>query len=205
MAYIGRSPSLGNYESIDDISPNFNGATTTFDLKTGGAEMSVGVAQQMIISLGGVIQEPGVDYTLPQANQISFTTAPDSSDNFFGVVLGQTLDVGAPTDGSVNSTKVATGFSLNTDWAIQDSVYSASVGDRIMANTAGGGFQINLPNMAGETEGQIEIVDINKTWEGQNLTVASATENIEGDTSLICDVEGLHIRLVFDGTEWKVF
>jgi hypothetical protein len=65
-------------------------------------------AEALIISINGVIQEPTTDFTVSAAT-ITFTTAPASSDSFFGVVLGQQLDVAVPSDGSVSTAKIADG------------------------------------------------------------------------------------------------
>jgi len=61
----------------------------------------------MIISLGGVIQEPNTTYTVT-GNQITFTTPPATSTAFWGISLGDVLDIGTPSDKSVTSAKLAT-------------------------------------------------------------------------------------------------
>jgi len=61
----------------------------------------------MIISLGGVIQEPNTAYTVG-GSRITFTTNPASGTTFWGVSLGDTLDIGTPSDKSVTSAKLAT-------------------------------------------------------------------------------------------------
>jgi hypothetical protein len=59
----------------------------------------------LIVSLGGVIQEPGVDYTV-STNTITFTTAPASGLTFFGVIGGDAINIGTPSDGTVVPSKV---------------------------------------------------------------------------------------------------
>ena len=36
MAYIGRSPQLGSYTKLDDLSSSFDGTTTTFSMTSVG-------------------------------------------------------------------------------------------------------------------------------------------------------------------------
>ena len=108
MAYIGPEPKLGRNREVDDISSSFNGSTTAFSLQVGGSNVSPGTANDIIVSLGGVIQNPNQDYTIA-GSTLTFTTAPTSGLSFFAVVIGQGIesDVGTPSDGSVTTAKLA--------------------------------------------------------------------------------------------------
>ena len=110
MAYIGPEPKLGRNREVDDISSSFNGSTTAFTLQVGGDNVSPGTANDIIVSLGGVVQNPSTDYTIA-GSTLTFTTAPASGLSFFAVVLGQSVDssVGTPSDGSVTTVKIANG------------------------------------------------------------------------------------------------
>lgn len=104
-SYIGNSPQFGVFRKLDALT--FNGSTTTFTLLSGGANVLAGDPAQLFISLNGVIQEPGVAYTLSAGgSQITFATAPTNGMSFFGVLLGNT---GAPTvnDGQITTAKIA--------------------------------------------------------------------------------------------------
>jgi len=104
MAYIGSAPTVGFVAKLQDITSGFNGSTTTFQLALppGGSiyYYSPGSAQQLIVSLGGVIQSPGTDYTV-SGSQITFTTAPVASLTCFIVALGQSINVGTPGPATV--------------------------------------------------------------------------------------------------------
>ena len=108
MAYIGPEPKLGRNREVDDISSSFNGSTTAFTLAVSGSNVSPGTANDIIVSLGGVIQNPNQDYTIA-GSTLTFTTAPASGLSFFAVVLGQSIDssVVTPADGSVTTSKLA--------------------------------------------------------------------------------------------------
>ena len=108
MAYIGPEPKPGRNREVDDISSSFNGSITAFTLQVGGSNVSPGTANDIIVSLGGVIQNPNQDYTIA-GSTLTFTTAPTSGLSFFAVVLGQGIDsdVGTPSDGSVTTAKLA--------------------------------------------------------------------------------------------------
>ena len=64
MAYIGRTPSGGRFAKMDDISSGFNGSANTFSLSLGGDTPNIASDSQVIISVGGVIQEPETDFSI---------------------------------------------------------------------------------------------------------------------------------------------
>jgi len=108
MGYIGIEPKLGKNSEVDDISGSFNGSTTLFNLQVDGTAVQPGTANDIIVSIGGVIQNPNTDYTI-STSTITFTTAPASGLSFFAVVLGQGVDreVATPSDGSITTAKLA--------------------------------------------------------------------------------------------------
>jgi|TARA_R100000152_G_C6728841_1_gene153794 hypothetical protein len=85
MPYIGLSPNPNQNREVDDISSGFNGSTTNFSLQASGSTISPANASSIIVSLGGIIQNPGNDYTVA-ASTLTFTTAPASGLSFFGVI-----------------------------------------------------------------------------------------------------------------------
>lgn len=112
MAYIGNPPYLGQWRKLDDISGSFNGATTTFTTSVAGSNVTAGTAQQLLVSLGGVIQSPNTDYTVT-TNSITFTTAPAFGLSFSAVLMGDTLNTGAPSDGAVTTSKLASNLTID--------------------------------------------------------------------------------------------
>ena len=109
MAYLGTEPVVGQYRKLDNISGSFNGSTTTFNLTVSTAPVTAGTAQQLLISVGGVIQEPNTNYTV-STNTITFLTAPAAGLSFFGVLMGDTLNIGTPSDGTITRSKLANDF-----------------------------------------------------------------------------------------------
>ena len=101
MAYIGRQQTSSTFLKLDDISSQFNTSTTTFNLTLGGEAFFAGNPYSLLVSLGGVIQEPIASFTIVE-NQINFASAPRVGADFFIVVLAttnvtplQTLTIGA--------------------------------------------------------------------------------------------------------------
>mgnify|MGYP003108496193 FL=1 len=108
MAYIGVNPTSGQYKILDDISSGFNGSTTTFNLTSGGSAVLPQTDANAIISISGVVQYTSA-YTI-SGSQITFSSAPLSTDNFSGRVLGDSRDIGTPTDGTVSSSSLSSTF-----------------------------------------------------------------------------------------------
>ena len=117
MAYVGQAPKTGAYQILDDISGSFTGSTPgPFNLTVSGTAISPGNEQSCLISISGVLQDPAA-YTI-SGSQITFTSNPASSDTFFGTVLGNTFDIGTPTDATVTAGSLATTFFVknNQTW-----------------------------------------------------------------------------------------
>ena len=109
MAYVGKAPLTGAYQILDDIAGSFTGSTAgPFNLTVGGTAVLPGNEQSCIISISGVIQDPGA-YTI-SGSQITFSSNPASTDTFFGTVLGNTFDIGTPTDSTVTAGSLASTF-----------------------------------------------------------------------------------------------
>ena len=118
MAYVGKAPQTGAYQILDDISSSFTGSTTgPFNLTVNGTAVSPGNEANCIISISGVVQDPAA-FTIT-GSQISFSSNPASSDTFFGTVLGDTFDIGTPTDATVTAGSLATTFFVknNQTWS----------------------------------------------------------------------------------------
>ena len=107
MAYIGTEPNfLNQNREVDDISGSFNGSTTTFNLQVSGQNVNPESVNNILVSVGGVLQNPGTDYTINAAT-IVFTTAPASGLDFWGLVLGELVNTGVVSDGTVTTAKIA--------------------------------------------------------------------------------------------------
>ena len=109
MPYIGRDLTQGNYIKIDDLQSSFNGTTKTFNLTTGGNAFTPGSSNALLVSLGGVIQEPIESYTVTN-DQITFSNPPTASTSIFIIALGAAVSIGTPAEGTVTATKLADPF-----------------------------------------------------------------------------------------------
>ena len=107
MAYIGKQPLIGNFQVCDAISTVNNQAAYT--LQVGGVNVSPETVNNMICSVNGVIQKPGVSYTVA-GSTITFTSNLVTGDVIdFIQILGSVLDLGTPSDATVTTAKIADG------------------------------------------------------------------------------------------------
>jgi hypothetical protein len=124
VSYIGAQPPKGQYRKLRNFEASFDGILTSFQLEVdpGGAAYYVipGSANQLIVSLGGVIQEPNVDYTV-SSSQITFTTAPAGGLNCFIIQCGDALNIGVPSDGTVSASKLNPAGGLEGQTFVLDS------------------------------------------------------------------------------------
>lgn len=117
MAYLGNTPQIGQYRKMDSLT--FNGVTQTFNITVDGVAFTPPTAYAMMISLNNVILNPGVGFSI-SGSTISFATPPAALTPFFGLLFGDTLYTGTPSDATVIDSKIATGtisynkFSVDT-------------------------------------------------------------------------------------------
>ena len=132
MAYIGKTPQVGNYVKLDAISCT---STNTYNLTQDSVAFTPESALHMMVSLNGVIQAPLTSFSV-SGSTITFLPSSgtlSSSDTIdFILVLGNTLDIGTPSDSTVTNAK--TNF-VST---------SSSAGLQIKGdNTTAGTLQLN--------------------------------------------------------------
>lgn len=119
---------------LDDISNDFDGVTTRFTLTANGVTANILGQNVLIISLDGVIQEPGTAYTM-SGDDIIFSEAPNSISSFYAIDVG-TTGIGTPSDETVSPEKFltdnspATGkvLAINSSGGLTWAVVSGSIG-----------------------------------------------------------------------------
>ena len=105
MPFIGTQPEVGGYSVLDALTAS---ATASYTLQKSSANFSPSSANQLLVSLNGVIQKPGSSFTV-SGSTLTFSSALTSSDSIdFILAMGEPLLVGTPSDGTVNTTQLAT-------------------------------------------------------------------------------------------------
>ena len=110
MPFIGTQPDVGGYSVLDNLTAS---ATASYTLQKDSANFVPSSANQLLVSLNGVIQKPGSSFTV-SGSTLTFSSALTSSDSIdFILAMGEPLLVGTPSDGAVNTTQLATNAVTN--------------------------------------------------------------------------------------------
>lgn len=123
MPFIGSQPTRGAYLKCDAITTS---ATASYTLQVNGGSVSPASANNMIVSLNGVIQAPQDAYTVT-GSTITFDSALTSSDVIdFILILGNTDPVGTPADGTITTSKLQNN-AITTAKLADDAITSAKL------------------------------------------------------------------------------
>jgi hypothetical protein len=103
MPYLGNQPTSGGYHKLDSLTAS---ATDTYGLTLGGSAYYPATANQLLVSLNGVIQAPQDSFTISGSN-IVFASALSASDSIdFIMSFGDVYGVGTPADGTITNAKI---------------------------------------------------------------------------------------------------
>ena len=161
-------------------SASFNGTAYRFTLNNPPT-----VAQQLLVSVNGVIQEPNSGTAQPSdgfaisGSDIIFAEAPASGSDFFAITLGASVNIGAPSDNTVSTAKI---------------VDDAVTADKL-ANTAVTAGSYTNSSITVDAQGRITSAS--------NGTVADADKISEGNTEAEVVDTGSdgHFKVTTEGTE----
>ena len=174
MSYIGKTPTVGNFVKLDAITTS---STNTYKLLNGGVAFTPESANHMIVSLNGVIQAPSTAFSvsgstitfLPSSGTLSSSDVID-----FILVLGNVLDIGSPSDGTVTNAK--TNFistSSNAGLSIKGDGTTSGTGGQLQLNCSNNNHGIKLESPAHSA--------------GQSYTLKFPTGNVTAGTVLTVD------------------
>ena len=173
MAYIGRDLRTGAFRQLDDISSGFDGSDTTHTMQVNSTNVSVGDVNQILLSLGGVIQKPGTDFTV-SGSTLTFTTAPAANTSFFAILLGS--DNGGtvtPTDGSVTTDKIAADQITKAKLADEVDIFA---GTSLSAADLGTGIHIKTADSSGDVSTSADNLVIEDSGDS-GMTILGGTSN----------------------------
>ena len=125
MPYIGVPPLNGLFQKLDSISVVNNQASYTMQIDS--ADFKPAMAEQLLVSVNGVIQAANDAYTVSGAT-ITFSENLVTGDVIdFILALGEVGDTGAPSDGSVDINKMSTSIMKNNAIRVNDTNLTSSV------------------------------------------------------------------------------
>ena len=104
--YIGKTPTVGNFQVCDAISV-VNGQAA-YTLQVGGVNVAPESANHMLVSLNGILQKPGSSFTISSSTMTFASNLATGDVIDFVQILGNVLDLGQPSDDTVTAAKLAT-------------------------------------------------------------------------------------------------
>ena len=104
MSYIGKTPTIGNFQVCDSISV-VNGQAA-YTMQVNSVNVVPESANHMLVSLNGILQKPGSSFTV-SGSTITFASNLSTGDVIdFITILGNVLDLGVPSDDTVTAAKL---------------------------------------------------------------------------------------------------
>ena len=184
MAYIGKEPIVGNFQKCDAITV-VNGQAA-YTLQVSSTNVVPESANHMLVSLNGILQAPVTSFTV-SGSTLTFASNLATGDVIdFVILLGNVLDLGTPSDGTVTNAKLAQDIiSGETELAVAPAatdeflVSDAGVLKRVDASLVGRG-KIN------------QVVSVTKT---DTFTTSSTSYT---------DITGLTVNITPSATSSKI-
>jgi hypothetical protein len=103
--YIGKEPIVGNFQKCDAITV-VNGQAA-YTLQVSSTNVTPESANHMLVSLNGILQAPVTSFTV-SGSTLTFASNLATGDVIdFVILLGNVLDLGTPSDGTVTNAKLA--------------------------------------------------------------------------------------------------
>jgi hypothetical protein len=200
MAYIGKTPVIGNFQVCDALTAT---TTDTYALEVDSVAVSPQSANHCLVSLNGILQAPTTSFTI-SGSDIVFASALTASDSIdFVMILGNVLDLGVPSDGTITHAKFDSNTGGVVDWQTVITGDTTMVAGRgYFVNTTSIAITMTLPASAVRGD-EVWIVDYAGTFDTNNLTVGRNGHNIQGDASdLTVSTERAGFTLVYvDSTQ----
>ena len=117
MSYIGRNLNIGDRRIL-----SVSGSTpaTSYTLQHNSVNYEPSAAQNLLVSILGVIQEPVTAYTVSGATIDFNGVSVASGDIDFIVAMGESVNVGTPSDGTIATSKLSSTFYLENPTSYTD-------------------------------------------------------------------------------------
>ena len=190
MPFIGQQPLTGAYSKLDAITAS---ATATYNLLLNGGAYSPASANHLLVSLNGVMQAPQDSFTV-SGSTIIFDSALTSSDNIdFIMALGDVLNIGTPSDGTVTTAKITNDAVTNAKIG-SNAVTDAKIATGITATKLSG--DINYSNLP--VGSVVQTVHTNQaavtiTTGSQTMQTATITPKFASSRILMITNAGYHM------------
>jgi len=193
-----------------DGSGNFNAGIITASLAGNAATVTNGV---YTTDIGVTVQEYDADTAKYDDTTANFTGTlqnggsnvvvdADINSTVLGYVAPSTSGNVLTSNGSAWTSAAPSAGGIT--YVVKTANYTASANEGVIADTSGGAFTVTLPTSP-STGDQVVVAD-GANWSTNNLTVGRNGSTIDGTAEdLVCDLEGVSIQFVYDGSTWEVY
>ena len=125
MPFIGKNPKSARFIKLDGITTN---GASQYNLTDNSAAFEPANAESLLVSVNGVIQEPGVGYTV-NGSQITFGDALTTDDVVdFITAMGDVHVSNTVSDGAISSSKLGSNLVADdTPIRLNDAVVDQNV------------------------------------------------------------------------------
>jgi hypothetical protein len=125
MAYIGKTPVIGNFQVCDAIT--VVDAQAAYTMQVSSVNVSPESANHMLVSLNGILQAPTSSFTV-SGSTLTFASNLITGDVIdFVMILGNVLDLGVPSDGTVTSAKITYPLTTFSSTGIDDNADATAI------------------------------------------------------------------------------
>ena len=151
--YIGKQPTIGNFQVCDAIS-TVNGQAT-YNLTVSSVAVTPETANHVLCSVNGVLQKPGSSFTIVNSTIVFSANLVTNDVVDFVHILGSVLDLGVPSDSTVSLAKLtATGTKDATTFLRGDNTFAAA---------GGGMFELITTNTISSAVAQVDFTSTHIT------------------------------------------
>ena len=200
MPFIGTQPEVGGYSVLDALTAS---ATASYTLQLNSVNFSPSSANQLLVSLNGVIQKPGSSFTV-SGSTLTFSSALTSSDSIdFIIAMGEPLLVGVPSDGTISTAKIATS-------AVTDAKIAGMAATKLTGTVSNARFPSGsvIQVLNGEHSTAVSNSDGSFTDTGATVTITPNSSSnkiliigsVAGETYSSGSDRGIKLRIMRDST-----
>tara|TARA_R110002074_G_scaffold152486_1_gene306860 strand:- start:155 stop:604 length:450 start_codon:yes stop_codon:yes gene_type:complete len=123
MPYVGRDLSIGDRHIL---TPTGTTPATTYTLQNASVDYYPSAAQNIIVSVGGIVQAPITAYTISGATLDFLGVSVAAANIDFIVAQGENVDVGTPSDGTISAAKLSSTYYSENPKTYSDITVSAA-------------------------------------------------------------------------------
>ena len=123
MPYVGRDLSIGDRRIL---TPTGTTPATTYTLQNASVDYYPSAAQNIIVSVGGIVQAPITAYTISGATLDFLGVSVAAANIDFIVAQGENVDIGTPSDGTISAAKLSSTYYSENPKTYSDITVSAA-------------------------------------------------------------------------------